>query len=223
MIRWKSVAISLATAIGLFAAGSGGMPAQAAPGSLIRTIAVSPAPACDGVGLGPTLSVGVAFDGTELIVSCSNTKAAQNEILTRVDPSTGANLGTYTVSGMVSGEGIGAISWDADVGQLWISTANVSPQQIYRPRLHKALGTGVATFRFTHTLGGISLVDGLAYDGIDQTIWMSPDVSDTIYHYTSSGCFIASHSGLTAALGGHGNSGLAGARATARNLPDHTR
>jgi len=218
MKRWKSPAISLATAIGLFAAGSGGMPAQAAPGALIRTIAVSPAPACDGIGLGPTLSVGVAFDGTELIVSCSNSNAAQNEILTRVDSTTGANLGTYMVSGMVSGEGIGAISWDADVGQLWISTANVSPQKIYSALLNKTLGTGVATFRFTHTFGGFSLVDGLAYDGIDKTIWMSPDVSDTIYHYTQGGGLISSHSGLTASLGGFGNSGIGVASATALYL-----
>ena len=226
MNRWKSVAISLATAIGLFAAGSGGMPAQAAPGALIRTIAVSPAPACDGIGLGPTLSVGVAFDGTELIVSCSNSNAAQNEILTRVDPSTGANLGTYKVSGMVSGEGIGAISWDADANQLWVGTANpaITPVRIYRVLLNKALGIGTATFAFSpvdgsnNPVGSGRIDDGLSYDGTTKTVWFSPDVFDTIYHYTSSGGFIASHSGLTAALGGFGNSGIAVASATALYL-----
>ncbi len=221
MRRWKSLAIAPALAVGLFAFGLGAMPAQAAPGDLIRTITVSPAPACDGFDAHITLSVGIAFDGKELLVSCSNTNAAQNEIITRVDPSSGANLGTYTISGMVSGEGIGAISWDADVGQLWIATATVIPQKVYSALLNKTLGTGVATFRFAHTLGGLPIVDGLAYDGTDKTLWLSPDISDTIYHYSQGGVLLGSHSGLTAALGGHGNSGIAVASATALYLSNN--
>jgi len=215
--RLRRLAIPLILAIGGFQVAWGATPALASPGSLLRSITVSPAPSCDGFDDHITLSVGVAFDGKELLVSCSNTNAAQNEIITRVDPSTGANLGTYVVSGMIPGEGIGAMSWDGDVGQLWIGTANALPQRIYSVVLDKTLGTGVATFRFSHAADGIDIVDGLAYDGTDKSIWMSPDVSDTIYHYTLAGVLLGSQSGLRASLNcpfPGGNSGIAVASTT---------
>src|SRR5205814_1344659 len=63
---------------------------------------------------------------------------------------------------------------------------------------------------FTHTLGGFELVDGLAYDGTDKSIWFSPDVSDTIWHYDQAGTVLSSHSGLCTELGGtYCNSGVA--------------
>jgi hypothetical protein len=190
------------------------IPAEAVPGSLLRTITVTPTPACPVVfPIGVPVTVGVGFDGTELLVSCTG-----NEVITRVDPATGANLGSYAITGIVPGEGIGAISWDASVpmGQLWVATARISPQKIYRipgTTLNKGLGTGVASFAFAHPAGGGTIVDGLAFDGTDSTIWMSPDVSDTIYHYTELGVLIGSKSGLTAQLGGFGNSGIAIANA----------
>jgi len=61
----------------------------------------------------------------------------------------------------------------------------------------------------SHTLGGYALVDGLSYDGTDKSIWFSPDVSDTIWHYTQAGAPLGSKSGLCAALGGSCNSGVA--------------
>src|SRR6185312_12701487 len=65
--------------------------------------------------------------------------------------------------------------------------------------------TGAATDQFS-TAG---CWDGLAYDGADDSLWVSPDQSDTIYHYTSGGTLINSFSGLTSELGGYGNSGIA--------------
>lgn len=79
----------------------------------------------------------------------------------------------------------------------------------------------MATFRFAHTLGGNVIVDGLAYDHTDKTLWMSPDVSDTIYHYTQAGVLLGSHSGLFGELGGCGNSGIAVASATALYLSNN--
>lgn len=191
-------------------------PVHAAPGSVLRTITVTPAPTCS-----PLVSVGIAFDGTELLVSCWT-----NNEVTRVNPLTGANLGKYTIAGLNgipagvpgSDNAIGAMSWDASVpgGQLWLATANGS-HNIYRvpgATLNKTLGLGVATPAFHHALGGQQIIDGLSFDGTDSTIWMSPDVSDTIYHYTEAGVLLGSVSGLTAKLGGFGNSGIAVANAT---------
>src|SRR5260370_39534387 len=99
-------------------------PVHAATGDLLRTITVTPAPAC-------SVTVGIAFDGSELLVSCTG-----NNVITRVDPANGNNLGSYTISGLDgipagtlgSDNSIGAISWDASVpmGQLWIPTAHRS-------------------------------------------------------------------------------------------------
>src|SRR5437868_7735900 len=177
------------------------IPAHAATGDLLRTITVTPAPACDGF----VLTVGIAFDGSELMVSCY-----YNNVVTRVDPANGNNLGSYTITGMLPGDGgIGAMSWDGDASQLWIASSQADPQHVYRVKLDKTFSTGIATLAFTHTLGGDALVDGLAYDGTDKSIWFSPDVSDTIWHYDQAGVLISSKSGLCAALGNFCNSGVA--------------
>lgn len=44
------------------------------------------------------------------------------------------------------------------------------------------LGTGEATFLFNAAGGGFPC-DGLAWDAWNDTIYMSPDISDTVYHY----------------------------------------
>jgi hypothetical protein len=48
----------------------------------------------------------------------------------------------------------------------------------------------------------------LAYDGVDDTIWVSPDAYTTIYHYSNAGVLLASFP-LGSLLGGNGNSGIA--------------
>jgi hypothetical protein len=182
-------------------------PASAQPGTILRTITVAPAPMCG-------VTVGIAFDGSELLVSCN-----ANFTVTRVNPANGVNLGSYTITGILPGDGgIGAMSWDADVGQLWVGSSSSSIHHIYSVLLNKTLSSGVATLRITHTLGGFPITDGLAYDGTDplnKFIWFSPDVSDTIYRYSvAGGPPVQTKSGLTAALGGCGNSGIAVADVT---------
>src|SRR2546423_1943367 len=178
------------------------IPPHAATGDLLSTIPVTPAPVCDPF----VVTVGIAFDGSELMVSC-----IYNNVVTRVDPTNGNNLGSYTITGMLPADGgIGAMSWDGDASQLWIASSQADPQHVYRVKLDKTLSTGVATLAFTHTLGGFELVDGLAYDGTDKSIWFSPDVSDTIWHYDQAGTVLSSHSGLCTELGGtYCNSGVA--------------
>ena len=51
--------------------------------------------------------------------------------------------------------------------------------------------TGVATFAFTSaTISVGTFRDGIAFDGTDDTIWISGDVSTTIEHYTSAGALL---------------------------------
>jgi uncharacterized repeat protein (TIGR01451 family) len=169
--------------------------ASAAPGSILRTINVTPAPSCG-------VSLGVAFDGVELMTSCTS-----DNIITRVDPANGNVLGTIAIAGVLDGT-IDAISWDAKNNLLWLAD---SSHNVYSAVLNKTLGTGVATFRFQHTLGGFAFTDGLAFDGTDDSIWYSPDVSSTIYHYTQAGVLLGTRSGQ---LGSCGNSGLVVADAT---------
>lgn len=178
--------------------------AAAATGDILRTIHVTPAPAC-------SVTVGIAFDGSELLVTCWDTN-----VITRVDPATGTNLGSVTIAGISPSEGIGAISYDADAQQLWIGTALILPQKVYTAPWNAAVtlaGTSAGTYRFSHTLGGYSILDGLAYDGTDDTVWLSPDVDGSVYHYTPAGTLLGSFS-VSGSLGGCGNSGIAVASAT---------
>jgi hypothetical protein len=165
--------------------------------ALVKTITVTPAPACN-----PLISVGIAFDGSELLVSCWS-----NFTVTRVNPATGAALGSYTITGMLPADGgIGAMAWDADFGQLWVASSQSLPQHVYKVKLNKTFNIGIAIPAFTHTPGGmpegLALVDGLGYDGTDplnKFIWFGPDVDDTIYQYTTAGTLHGSHSGLCGA------------------------
>lgn len=176
--------------------------AEAATGDILRTLNVTPAPSCG-------VTVGIAFDGSELLTSC-----IENQVLTRVDPATGANMGSIVVSGM-GGDGIAAISWDAKNDLLWAGTYG-SPMRIYSIVLNKAAGTAVATLAFAVPEGG--LMDGLAYDGTDDTLWWSNDVSTTVNHYSLTGTAIGS---FQVNLGGCGNSGLVVADATTLYLANN--
>jgi hypothetical protein len=174
-------------------------PTHAATGDVLRSITVTPTPSCSS-----GITVGIAFDGKELLVSCTG-----DNVITRVDPSDGTNLGSYTISGLDgipagvpgSDNSIGAMSWDASVpnGQLWIATANGS-ENVYRipgTTLNKTLGTGTALPAFHHALNGSQpggggpnpIIDGISFDGTGAvpTIWLSPDVSYTVFQYTEAG------------------------------------
>src|SRR5438093_1211442 len=130
----RRTAVACALVLALLALGLGldraAAPASAAPGDVLRTISVSPPPLCG-------FSVGIAFDGSELLVSC-----VDDNVLTRVDPVTGANLGSITVGGVLPAQGIGAISWDRDNNLLWLGTANDDPPKVYSAALDKGAGTG---------------------------------------------------------------------------------
>lgn len=178
-----------------------GKPSFAASGDILRTINVVPSPGC-------STTVGIAFDGKELLVTCVG-----NAIVTRVDPANGANLGSYTVQGL--SHGIGAISWDEKNKRLWIGSWGSS--NVYSAILDKETSLAYPTLEFA---SDANAMDGLAYDGTDDSIWLSNDASSIIYHYTITGTFLNTLD-VTGKLGGCGNSGLVVADAVSLYLANN--
>lgn len=139
-----------------------------------------------------SVNTGIAFDGESLILSCW-----YNNQIYLVDAETHASNGSVSIPGV---SGINAMAYDSARDRLWICTGG------YTVRLVD-LNAGTLDPSFTpFTTSGC--YDGLAYDGEDDTLWSSNDVSSTIQHYQVDGTLIASNS-VQGLIGGCGNSGIA--------------
>jgi hypothetical protein len=157
--------------------------AGAATGDTLRTITAANPSNC-------TLNTGIAFDGTNLIESCW-----ANNDLDVINPADGSLVKTVSVTGT---SGMGALAWDGTRGQLWAcNLANDHAVLV-------DMSTGVATDQFA-TQG---CVDGLAYDGTDDTIWASDDAASSTQHFSITGTLLNSFT-IGSLLGGAGNSGIA--------------
>ncbi len=164
-------------------------PARAATGdnlaSFDATVTAGIPPCGGGVG------TGLAFDGTNLLLSCWGSNVLQRVVAGGAHGS----AGPLTIAGMTD---IRAMAFDASRAKIW---ACEGITQVFL--IDPAASTSVSQF----PVAGCQ--DGLAFDGTDDTIWASPDAFDTIYHYKTDGTLIGSFSGLIAKLGGFGNSGIA--------------
>ena len=161
-------------------------PAEAADGTILRTFTAE----AEDCGVG----TGLAFNGRELILSCND-----HGMLDYVSPLDGHRLRQATVNGMSS---IGAMAWDRGRNTLWacggFSGGDSSLYQIDPT-------TSTATFRFSVR----GCVDGLAYDGSDDTIWASGDVDSAVGHYRADTGEEIATIDVSGKLGECGNSGLA--------------
>src|SRR3990172_10761293 len=131
----------------------------------------------------PACSVGTgnAFDGTNIYLSCWS-----SNVLERVNAVTHLTAGPITISGVSD---LGAMAWDASRGLIWACSSGSSVVLIDAVAL-------TSTPQFS--TGGC--VDGLAYDGADDTIWASADADDIIRHYQSDGTLIDTFSSLVGKL-----------------------
>lgn len=166
--------------------------AQAATGDFVGGVNFSVQ--CEsGVG------VGITYDGQNLWYSCYDDKTD----LYRADPKTGIVSASYSIRG-----GLGALAYDAGRNVIWAGWG--SPRinwSIYKIQLDGAKNVIGSTFAFVPITNSMSIDDGLAYDATDDTLYVSPDVSSTIYHYAINGTLLGSF--LKAPGPSCGNSGLA--------------
>lgn len=163
--------------------------ASAANGDQLRQITANTnGTACGDNAGGFKVGVGIAFDGTNLLVSCYN-----DSTVTAVSPVDGSQVAIHPIFGASS---LGALAWDNGRGLLWACSG------------FNQIGTiDLITNAFTPVFSG-GCFDGLAYDGSDDTIWASDDAASTTEHYTITGTLLSSHS-WGGGLGSYGNSGIA--------------
>lgn len=136
---------------------------------------------------GGSIGTGIAFNGANLLLTCwySNQVA-------EVSAANGAYVGTATIAGATN---LGAIAWDAGRGGAWVCESFSQVGFI-----------DFTTSTYTPAFASQGCVDGLAYDGADDTIWASGDVAGQVQHYSISGALLGS---FPVSLGGNGNSGIA--------------
>lgn len=159
---------------------------SAANGDTLRQIhADQSGTACVNGGIG----VGLAFDGTNLLVSCY-----YDSTIVAVSPVDGHQISVHHIIG---GSSLGALAWDNGRGVVWACNS------------FSVAGTiDMSTNVFVPAFNTQGCFDGLAYDGSDDTIWASGDAAGSTQHYSIAGLQLDSHS-WGGGLGGYGNSGIA--------------
>lgn len=175
----RSKGIRLAISLGVLASlALGSLPpaGQAATGDFVAT-AMFETPCGSGVG------VGIAFDGTHLWYSCY----ASSPDLFRADPHTGDVVAEYTIVG-----GLGALAYDVGRNAIWAGWGGGTTGDVVLVQLDAAKNvvSSAVAFNVAAEAGSSGLDDGLAYDGEDDTLYISPDGSTVIDHFDSSGAHL---------------------------------
>lgn len=155
--------------------------AFAAPGALLATVALPNNGSCNVAGTLVLLNQR-AFYVTVQGDNCSGTTLGfytppaglgnQTATLVATKSVVDANNSPVTVS---------ALSWDSKRGKLWAAFANdVYLIDIGDPTVS---GNARAVLQFHPNVGGIGLIDGLAYDRGSDTLFHSPDVDMHVYEF----------------------------------------
>ena len=89
---------------------------------------------------------------------------------------------------------ISGVAWDPNRIKVWAAHANaVWLIDVGDPTVD---GDVVATFQFNPGVGGDSIVDGLAYDGGDDSLYYSPDQNCCVYQFSLGTDFIPANPAL---------------------------
>jgi hypothetical protein len=126
----------------------------------------------------------VAFDGSTLYYTFTGDT---NIYMRRA--SDHADLGFISTNPAIY---VAALAWDPGRNVLWAGSYS-GDGYVYTVALD-----GTATYEFTfvdtsvHKHGFAAYIDGLAYDPSDDTLWISGDEEDTVFHYTTAGGTIGS-------------------------------
>lgn len=146
----------------------------------------------DAAGHHFSIGVGIAFDGTNLLISCYS-----DNTVTAINPADGSQVAVHSISGASS---LGALAWDNGRGLLWACSGFYTVGTI-------DLTTNVFTAAFSGDWSN-GCFDGLAYDAADDTIWASQDVSSHVEHWSVTGTLLSSTS-ISGLIGACGSSGIA--------------
>jgi hypothetical protein len=186
--KWSALVVAGLSVFALAASS-----AQAATGDLLRTISPANPQPCQ------QARIGVAFDGTNLLVSCIG-----NNVIDVVRPSDGSLVSTITATSETS---LGALAWDATRGKVWACSPFFLSFTTGKIVLIDP-ATGASSNAITLNPGGCA--DGLAFDASNDTLWHSADASCTVGHTKTDGTAIATYNVCSPPLlGGGGNPGIA--------------
>jgi hypothetical protein len=184
-------------------------PALAATGDLLQTVNVPAAAQCTS-GLGTSVAVvpGSMLALNQypilLVTSCFDT---QTSSLFFLNPATNPATLVKTINtNPTPSDGWGSLSLRGDKGDLLGCGNNGATFPIYAIDISpfNAVPDGTATFLFNGA-PSFDICDGVAWDAGDNTVYQSPDVHDTIFHYSEAGALLGSFP----APAGCPNSGLA--------------
>lgn len=115
-----------------------------------------------------SVGVGIAFDGTSLLLSCYS-----DSTVTEVSPTDGSQVAVHHIVGAHS---LGALAWDDGRHVLWACSEFTK------------IGTiDLATNVFTPLFSTNGCFDGTAYDSADDSLWTSPDATNDITHSSTLG------------------------------------
>jgi hypothetical protein len=198
-LRLRLVFLAATTVVAMIL---GPVPAFAYPanGSLVGTVHFSHT--CpDAGGHAGGISVGVAFDGTNLWYTCFDSGTEPD--LLRADPKTGLFSATYNIDG-----GLGALAFDVTRNALWAAPGGPNLGAIWLIKLDAAENVMSSAIQFNAGADAGSLDDGIAFDAADDTLYFKPDVGPVIHHYTTAGVKLADLAAAASCMG-TATSGLA--------------
>jgi hypothetical protein len=167
--------MGLAMALAFAGLGQNAPIAQAQPGTLLGTVTLP--------GNG-AISVGGTFDGTYYIAP----RDAFGNLLDVYLPPAGGNgaatlVSTKTVVDAANNPvTISTVTWDPSRARLW-GGANQGNGDVYLIDIADPTvsADALAAKQFEAGVGGLALLDGIAYDASDDTLYYSPDVDCNVY------------------------------------------